>query len=88
VLWRFKSPSQSGSLQRQNQPYYGFGWDALIIDFYKNGYITEFAPLSEVLWQGPEKVMFVAFDRTIEQFQKQFLKASLNLRGQRRQRMR
>jgi hypothetical protein len=89
VLWRFKeSRSQSVSSQRQNQPYCGFGWDAPIIDFYENGYITEFAPLSDVLQQGPEKVMSAAFDRTMEQLQEQFPNASPNLGGRRRRRMR
>ncbi|KAH7323515.1 hypothetical protein BKA65DRAFT_70495 [Rhexocercosporidium sp. MPI-PUGE-AT-0058] len=85
VLWRFKeSRSQSVSSQRQNQPHCGFGWDSPIIDFYENGYITEFAPLSDVLKQGPDKVMSAAFDRTMEQLSN----ASPNLGGRGRRKMR
>jgi hypothetical protein len=86
IRWRFKeSRSQSSSTARQSKPYCGFGWDAPIIDFYENGYITEFASLSNVLEQGPEKVMSEAFDRMSEE---QFYGATPNVGGRGRRRMR
>ncbi|CZR66557.1 uncharacterized protein PAC_16458 [Phialocephala subalpina] len=89
ILWRFKeSRAQSVSSQRQSQPYCGFGLDAPIIDFYENGYITEFAPLSDVLQQGPERVMSAAFDRTMKQLKEQFPDASPYLGNRGRRRMR
>jgi hypothetical protein len=77
VLWRFKySRSQTSSSDGQTEPYCGFGWDAPFIDFYDNGTITEFAPLSDILKHGPDKVMSEAFKKMAEE---QFTNALPNL---------
>jgi hypothetical protein len=86
VLWRFKdSRSRQVSSIRQSDPYCGFGWHAPIIDFYDNGYITEFASLSNVLKHGPDKVMSTAFEKMAEE---QFYNALPNLGGHGRRKMR
>lgn len=68
IYWRFKeSRSQSSSVAWRSKPYCGFGSDAPIIDFYDDGYVTEFASLSNVLEQGPEKVVSEAFAKMSEE---------------------
>jgi hypothetical protein len=86
LRWRYKgSYLRNRPLIKKSDPYCGFGQHAPIIDFYENGHIIEFAPLSDVLNHGPDKVMSTAFEKMAEE---EFGGASPNVGGHGRRKMR
>jgi hypothetical protein len=67
--WRFKGfHLRKRPSIKKSDPLCGFGWDSPIIDFYDNGYNIEFAPVTDLLNYGPDKVMSTAFEKMVEEF--------------------